>query len=232
MMKEFKLVEMKDVVKCYQIGRISLTALNGITLEVFKNDFLVLMGPSGSGKTSLLNLVGLIDYPTSGSLMVFEKDVKELRESELCRMRLEKIGFVFQNFSLFEVLTVEENVSYPLMLKRVPKKIRKERVGEILEFLGLAGYQKRRPNTLSGGERQRVAIARALITNPEIIIADEFTANLDSRTSLEILQLMREYHRHHQTTFIIATHDPLVKDYAEKVVFMKDGMIQKVEQYR
>ncbi|MGQ9534769.1 MAG: ABC transporter ATP-binding protein [bacterium] len=230
MMKELNLVAMKDVIKVYQIGRTKLTALNGITLEVLKNDFLVLMGPSGSGKTSILNLIGLIDYPTSGSLMVLGRDVRELSERELCRMRLEKLGFVFQNFSLLEVLTVEENIAYPLMLKRVPKKIREKMVGEILEFFGLAGYQKRRPNILSGGERQRVAIARALITNPEIIIADEFTANLDTRTSLEIIKLMKEYHRNHQTTFIIATHDPLVKDFAKKIIYLKDGMIQKVEQ--
>lgn len=225
---ETKIVQLKDVVKAYQLGKTTTLALNNITLEIKEGEFCVFMGPSGSGKTTLLNLIGLLDYPTAGSVKIFDRDVQSLKEKELCQMRRERIGFIFQNFSLIEVLTVEENVSYPLMLCGVPKKIRKEKTMAILDFIGLSQYRKRRPNILSGGERQRVAIARALINEPEIIIADEFTANLDTKTSLDILKLMKQYHSNHQTTFIIATHDPLVKDYAERIVYLKDGMIQKI----
>lgn len=225
---EIKIVQLKDVVKTYQLGKTTTLALNNITLEIKEGEFCVFMGPSGSGKTTLLNLIGLLDYPTAGTVKIFDRDVLSLREKELCQMRRERIGFIFQNFSLIEVLTVEENVSYPLMLCGVPKNIRKEKTVAILDFIGLSRYRKSRPNILSGGERQRVAIARALINEPEIIIADEFTANLDTKTSLDILKLMKQYHSNHQTTFIIATHDPLVKDYAERIVYLKDGMIQKI----
>lgn len=223
---ETKIVQLENVVKTYQLGKTKTIALNNITIEIKKGEFCVFIGPSGSGKTTLLNLIGLLDHPTSGIVQVFGCDINNLKEQDLCRIRRERIGFVFQNFSLLEVLTVEENVGYPLMLRKVPKKLMREKVDSILNFVGLIKYKNRRPNILSGGERQRVAIARAFVNEPELIIADEFTANLDTKTSLDILQLMKKYHGQHQTTFIIATHDPLLKDYAERIVHLKDRMIQ------
>jgi len=219
------------VEKSYTLGKVEVPALKGVSLDLYKNDFLVILGPSGSGKSTLLNIIGLLDMPTTGYVEIFGKSVQKLTKGELCKIRRERIGFIFQDFSLIEVLTVEENVIYPFLLQGVSQRVIKERVENILDFMGVLEYRNRRPTVLSGGERQRVAIARAMISEPDIIVADEFTANLDSKISREILDMMEEYHgKNTDTTIIIASHDPIVEEYAERTIHLKDGIMENGHQ--
>ncbi len=220
------IVEVIDASKKYPLGKQEVVALSDITLEIYRGEFLALAGPSGSGKSTLLNLIGCIDTPTSGRVRIKGEDVQGKDVDELADLRLDTLGFVFQTFNLLPVLTAEENVEYPLLQKKdIDRAERKQRVQKALEEVGLARFARHRPNEMSGGQRQRVAIARALATRPEIILADEPTANLDHQTGAEILALMRNLNERDGVTFVFSTHDPRVMEMANRVVQLTDGRI-------
>ncbi len=221
------IVTLNCVSKIYQMGTLMTKALTNVSLSIQKGEFLCICGPSGSGKSTLLNLIGCLDCPTTGSVYVESKDVSTLSDNQLSQLRNQSIGFVFQSFNLVPVLTAFENIEYPLILQGVAKKDRYPRVIAGLQNVGLEKFAAHRPDELSGGQRQRVAIARALIGNPAMILADEPTANLDSQTGKEILEMMVLMNKRYQTTFVFSTHDPLVKQYASRVVHIKDGEIEQ-----
>ena len=224
-MKEL-IVEAVDVAKVYQLGKTEVHALRHVDLEVERGEFLSIAGPSGSGKTTLLNLIGGVDVPSSGTVRVDGEDTSRLSERALTRLRLEHIGFIFQTFNLVAVLTVFQNVEFPLLLQgRMTSEERRRRVNELLEAVGLASHARHRPSELSGGQRQRVAVARALVANPPLVLADEPTANLDSKTGGNIIDLMREMNRRDGTTFIFSTHDPKVMSHASAIVRLEDGRV-------
>jgi putative ABC transport system ATP-binding protein len=220
------IVSVQGVHKDYMLGKTVVPALRGVSLEVERGEFLSIAGPSGSGKTTLLNLVGCVDTPTAGTVVVDGKNTTHLSERALTDLRLHTIGFIFQSFNLVNVLTVFQNVEFPLLLQgKADAAERRRRVMELIEHVGLADHLKHRPNELSGGQRQRVAVARALVTRPQIVLADEPTANLDSQTGSNIIDLMREMNRKQGTTFIFSTHDAKVMSHASKVVKLADGRI-------
>jgi putative ABC transport system ATP-binding protein len=219
---------LKDLWKTYRLGKIPVDALKGINLEISGADFAAVAGPSGSGKTTMMNMVGLIDRPSRGSLFIEGHETGNLSPAELTLMRQEFIGFVFQSFNLLPVLTVFENVELPLIIggKKRPKKERVEWVEYLLEEVGLTDRRRHRPSELSGGQQQRAAIARALVTRPKIVIADEPTANLDSANGARILELMKRINQEEKTTFIFSTHDPEIWEMANHIIFLKDGKIE------
>jgi putative ABC transport system ATP-binding protein len=220
------IVSVKDAVKNYTLGKVVVPALRGVTLEVGAGEFMSIAGPSGSGKTTLLNLIGCVDTPTSGTVEVAGKNTRELSERQLTDLRLNTIGFIFQSFNLVSVLTVFQNCELPLLLqKSIGTTERKRRVDELLDKVGLLDHAKHRPSELSGGQRQRVAIARALVTRPQLVLADEPTANLDSVTGQNILDLMKDLNRTQGTTFIFSTHDAKVMSYANTIVRLADGKL-------
>ncbi|NLN16525.1 MAG: ABC transporter ATP-binding protein [Firmicutes bacterium] len=220
------LLELKGVTKVYQQGKIEVPALRGIDLTVEAGEFTTLFGPSGSGKTTLLNLVGCLDKPTGGTILFDGQDLAALSKKELAMIRREHIGFIFQSYNLIPVLTAYENVEFAIRLvnKHSDREI-KDKVMGILAAVGLEGLENRRPNELSGGQKQRVAIARALVKEPKLVLADEPSANLDSKTSEEVLAVMAKMNRELGTTFIFSTHDPLVMDYARRLLEIRDGVI-------
>ncbi|AZR72175.1 ABC transporter [Anoxybacter fermentans] len=220
------LLELKGVKKIYQQGKVEVHALRGVDLIVEEGEFTSIAGPSGSGKTTLLNLIGCLDKPSEGEIYLDGEEIGKLSKTELAMLRRRKLGFIFQNYNLIPVLTVYENVEFALRLLKEykPKEIR-ERVMEILEGVGLGGLEHRKPNELSGGQKQRVAIARALVKEPKIVLADEPTASLDSETSKDVLEIMVKMNKKLGTTFIFSTHDPLVMEYAGRLLKMKDGQI-------
>ena len=218
------IVSVKDAVKNYTLGNVVVPALRGVTLDVMEGDFIAIAGPSGSGKTTLLNLIGCVDTPTSGTVEVEGKDTRQLSERQLTTLRLNTIGFIFQSFNLVAVLSVFQNVELPLLLQRqLTGEERAKRVMEVLDKVDIREYASHRPSELSGGQRQRVAIARALVTRPGIVLADEPTANLDSVTGQNILDLMKELNRTERTTFIFSTHDQKVMTHANAIVRLADG---------
>jgi putative ABC transport system ATP-binding protein len=220
------IVTIKDVVKEYSLGATVVQALRGVSLTVDKGEFISIAGPSGSGKTTLLNLIGCVDTATRGLVEIAGKNTATMSERELTNLRLNTIGFIFQSFNLVSVLTVFQNVEFPLLLQnKLNAKERKARVEALLEQVGLMTHLKHRPNELSGGQRQRVAIARALVTDPLIVLADEPTANLDSETGQAILDLMKSLNQQKGTTFIFSTHDHRVMRYANAVVRIADGKV-------
>ncbi|MFZ5469597.1 MAG: ABC transporter ATP-binding protein [Myxococcota bacterium] len=220
------IVSIVDVVKEYHLGKVVVPALRGVSLEVSEGEFISIMGPSGSGKTTLLNLIGCVDTATSGKVEVAGHDTARLSERQLTSLRLHTIGFIFQSFNLVSVLSVFQNVEFPLLLqRRLGSAERKKRVMGLLQQVGLAGHAKHRPNELSGGQRQRVAVARALVTEPKLVLADEPTANLDSVTGQNIIDLMKELNRQKGTTFIFSTHDQNVMAHANAVVRLADGKV-------
>ena len=223
------MITVKDVVKTYQTGETEVKALRGVSLEIEKGEFLSIAGPSGSGKTTLLNLIGCIDKMDGGDISIKNKDVSKMKKKEKTNFRRENLGFIFQTYNLIPVLTAYENVAFVLSLLNLPEKEIKDRTMAILKEVGLEGMENRRPGKLSGGQQQRVAIARALIKNPEIVLADEPTANLDSDTGREILELMKQMNEKHKTTFIFSTHDKMVMDYANRLVMLHDGQVQSDE---
>jgi putative ABC transport system ATP-binding protein len=218
-------VQLNNVTKSYRSGKSEVRALRGVTLNIPARAFTMLVAPSGSGKSTLLNLIGCIDRPTSGIVTVAGQIIGQLSDRALSDFRAQKIGFIFQGFSLVPVLSAYENVEYPLMLTKVPAAARRRATLAMLEAVGLSEQQHRRPNELSGGQKQRVAIARALVKQPEIVLADEPTANLDSQTGASIVALMRQMQSQSQTTFIFATHDPHLMSQADQVVAMRDGLL-------
>jgi len=220
------IVSVQNVSKDYLLGKTVVPALRDVSLDVNAGEFLSIAGPSGSGKTTLLNLIGCVDTPTGGVVLVNAKDTSRLSERALTELRLRTIGFIFQSFNLVSVLTVFQNVEFPLLLQGgLSGRERRERVGALLEAVGLQGHGKHRPSELSGGQRQRVAVARALVTRPALVLADEPTANLDSQTGANIIDLMKEMNRKDGTTFIFSTHDPKVMSHASAIVRIADGRI-------
>ena len=219
------LISIRDVQKSYRLDKTSTPALIDITIDIQPGERVCLMGPSGSGKSTLLNLIGCIDSPTSGSVVVSGSDTHTLGDAQLSEFRNRTMGFIFQSFNLIPVLSVYENVEYPLLLQKVPARERKARVRALLERVGLAEYLGRSPENLSGGQRQRVSIARALVGRPRLVIADEPTASLDHATGSSIMQLMVEMNETEGATLIFSTHDPAVSRYAKRIVRMADGRI-------
>jgi putative ABC transport system ATP-binding protein len=218
-------VAVTNVSKTYRLGKVSVTALGGVSLAVQAGEFLAVAGPSGSGKTTLLNLIGCLDTPTSGEITIDGEAIGRLTAGRRADLRARKLGFVFQTFNLIPVLTAWENVEYPLLLQRGRRDVA-ARVRGALEQVGLADRARHRPPELSGGQQQRVAIARALVTEPALVLADEPTANLDSRTGHEIVELMRRLNRERGTTFVFSTHDPRIVAAADRVLEISDGMLR------
>ena len=218
-------VVLKGVSRTYRLDAVDVPALVDINLVILANKFTVISGASGSGKTTLLNLIGCIDRPDSGDIVVGNVQVQKLSDDELSDFRAEHLGFVFQNFNLLPVLTAYENIEYPLLLARMPQRKRKLRVRRLLAAVGLSGFGHHRPGQLSGGQRQRVAIARALAREPQLVLADEPTANLDSKTGVEIIELMRRLQRELEMSFIFSSHDPKVLNEADDVIHIQDGRI-------
>lgn len=224
------LIKLENVKKVYQTGDVSVTALKGIDVEIGKGTFISFIGPSGSGKTTLLNLIGCLDKPTDGDVIIDSVRVRQLNRKEAAKFRGSTLGFVFQNFNLIPVLTVYENVEYPLiMVQNVPKDERRDRILNLLEKVGMLDQKDKYPTQISGGQKQRVAIARALVTNPKIVLADEPTANLDHTTAFNVIEAMHKMEEALGTTFIFATHDPKIVGEAEIVYTLEDGMIVNVE---
>jgi putative ABC transport system ATP-binding protein len=219
------IVECTDVKKTYQQGQVEVRALNGVTLSIGKGSFVALAGPSGSGKTTLLNLIGGLDEPNSGRIVVDGNDYEKMSQSELATLRLHNIGFVFQAYNLIPVLSALENVEYVMLLQAVPANERRKRAAAILDEVGLESMHDRRPAELSGGQQQRVAVARAIVSDPAIVLADEPTANLDSKTGEGLLKMMREMNEKKNVTFIFSTHDKMVMDYARRLIIIKDGRL-------
>ena len=220
------LIRLENVKKTYRTGEVDVHALNGIQLEIPEKAFVSFIGPSGSGKSTLLNLIGCLDKPTQGRVFVNNVDVGHFNRTEGAEFRGKTIGFVFQNFNLIPVLTVFENVEYPLlMLNRLPKRERSDRVSELLEKVGMSDQRNKYPNQISGGQKQRVAVARALVTNPQIVLADEPTANLDHATAYKVINIMHDMKNEFGTTFVFSTHDPKIVGEAEIVHTLEDGRI-------
>ncbi len=222
------IVECIDVKKIYRIGQVKVNALRGITLTVNKGEFVSIMGPSGCGKTTLLNIIGSLDTPTEGKVILDGIDISKASEDKLTEIRRDKVGFVFQFYNLLPILTALENVELPMLIAGVPKRKRIERARHLLELVGLGAREQHRPDELSGGERQRVAIARALANNPAILLADEPTGDLDTETGQEILRLMKELNRSEQQTIIMVTHDPNVAAVTDKVYHIRDGKVERI----
>ena len=219
------IVECHEVSKTYAQGKVAVKALSDIDLAVDIGGFIALAGPSGSGKTTLLNLIGGLDQPDKGTIQVGGRFYDQLSSSQLSDLRLHHIGFVFQAYNLIPVLSALENVEYVMLLQGIPTAERRRRAREMLDIVGLEGKYDRRPAELSGGQQQRVAVARAIVSGPSIVLADEPTANLDSKTGESLLQLMRQMNRDRCVTFIFSTHDNMVMDYARRIVLLRDGHI-------
>jgi putative ABC transport system ATP-binding protein len=220
------IVSLKNIQKYYSLGKTTVKAVRGVDLAIKEGAFMSIVGPSGSGKTTLLNMIGCIDRPTGGELLIDGVDISKLNDNKLTDLRLFKIGFIFQSFNLIPVLNVMENVEFPLLLmNKFSKKQIRERALHMIRQVQIEDQIKHKPAELSGGQRQRVAIARALVTSPKIVLADEPTANLDSETGNSILSLMQRLNEEENVTFIFSTHDPEVLEYAKNVVKLRDGMI-------
>ena len=224
-------IEIKDLVKIYNSSEVQVKAVNGITINFEEGEFTAVVGPSGSGKTTFLNMLGGLDRPTSGSVKIGGTNVWDLSSRKLIDFRMNNIGFVFQSYNLIPVLTAGENVEFIMHLQGRPKKERTERTKEMLEAMGIGDRIKSRPAKLSGGQQQRVAVARALASKPEFILADEPTANLDSHSTSELLELMSQMNKKYNTTFIFATHDQRVMDKARRIITIEDGKILSDERF-
>jgi putative ABC transport system ATP-binding protein len=224
------IIQVDNVHKSYLMGREAVPALRGVTIAVPTGQMLCLMGPSGSGKTTLLNLLGGLDDPGRGHIIIDGQNVVAMKEEQIARLRLEKLGFIFQTFNLLNNFTAFENVEAPMVLvNRLGRKARKERVKMLLEQVGLADRMDHYPSELSGGQQQRVAVARALANDPPIIIGDEITGDLDSETGFEVMRLIRQLNQQQGKTVIFVTHDPRMADFADRTIYLLDGVIHKEE---
>ncbi|KGE71244.1 ABC transporter ATP-binding protein [Spirochaeta lutea] len=223
------MITVRNLTKEYHSGETVVKALRGVDLDIGAGEFLSIAGPSGSGKSTLLNLMGCIDTPDSGTLKVEDQDVSRLNKDQLALFRRRRLGFIFQTYNLIPVLTGFENVALALNLLGLPDSEIRDRTRAILDEVGLLGMEDRVPSKLSGGQQQRVAIARALVKEPSIVLADEPTANLDSKTGEDILKLMEDMNKRHGTTFVFSTHDPMVMQYAHRLIQLHDGLIQSDE---
>jgi putative ABC transport system ATP-binding protein len=219
------IIHLENIKKNYFLGKQVIEVLKGISLDIFKNEYVALMGPSGSGKSTLMNILGCLDTPTAGSYILNGKDVSRMPDNDLAEVRNQEIGFVFQQFNLLPRLTALENVALPLVYAGVPKKQRLEKAKEVLEKVNLADRSHHKPNEMSGGQNQRVAIARALVNDPSIILADEPTGNLDSKTSHEIMDIFGKIHASGNTV-ILVTHEEDIAHFAHRIVRLRDGLIE------
>ena len=223
------IVQLRDVTKVYRQGAVDVHALRGLTFEVAKGEFTAICGPSGSGKTTALNLIGALDSPTSGTVMLEGSDLSQLNRRELSELRRDRVGFVFQAYNLIPVLTAYENAETVMWVQRIDFEERRKRVMELLAAVGLEGLEDRKPSELSGGQQQRVAIARAIAANPAIVLADEPTANVDSETADKLIEIMERLNREQGVTFLFSTHDPRVMERAHRLVRMVDGNVANDE---
>jgi putative ABC transport system ATP-binding protein len=219
------IIHLENIRKSYFMGRQELPVLKDLTLEILKSEYVALMGPSGSGKSTLMNIIGCLDTPTSGKYILNGNDVSEMHDNELAEIRNKEIGFVFQQFNLLPRLTALENVALPLVYAGVGKKVRNQKAMHVLEMVNLADRSKHKPNELSGGQSQRVAIARALVNDPSLILADEPTGNLDSKTSYEIMDIFNRIHAG-GNTIVLVTHEEDIAKFAKRVIRLRDGMVE------
>ena len=220
-------IQLEDVTRIYRVGQVDTRALRGLTLTIDQGEFTAIVGPSGSGKTTVLQMMGCLDRPTSGTVRVKGQDVTDLSDNQRAELRKGTIGFVFQFFALIPVLTAYENVELPLLLTGKGAQARKKRVNELLEAVGLSHRARHRPDQLSGGEKQRVSVARALAVNPLLVLADEPTANLDTENGNQVIEIMQRLNEETGTTFVFATHDPRVIPFARRVVTLRDGRVSE-----
>jgi putative ABC transport system ATP-binding protein len=224
----YPLISIKNLTKTYVLGEQIVNALKGVSLDINKGEYLALMGPSGSGKSTLMNIMGCLDSPSQGEYWLNQKEVSKMSDSELSNVRNEEIGFVFQTFNLLNRMTALENVALPLVYSGISRKNREERAALVLERVGLQDRMQHKPNELSGGQRQRVAVARALVNNPNLLLADEPTGNLDTKTSHEIMALFEEIHNQ-GNTIVLVTHEEDIAQHAKSIVRLRDGMVEKSE---
>jgi putative ABC transport system ATP-binding protein len=222
------LISLENITKTYILGDQVVHALKGVDLQIQRSEYIALMGPSGSGKSTLMNIIGCLDSPSSGSYWLNNHEVSKMTDASLSEVRNREIGFVFQTFNLLNRMNAIENVALPLVYAGIPKKLREDKAREVLERVGLKDRMNHKPNELSGGQRQRVAVARALVNNPSLLLADEPTGNLDSKTSHEIMALFEEIHAA-GNTIVLVTHEEDIAQHAKKVVRMKDGNIENVQ---
>jgi putative ABC transport system ATP-binding protein len=222
-------VETVDLTKVYRVGHTDYPALKGVSMKIRKGEFVAIMGPSGSGKSTLLNLIGALDRQTSGKVLIEGIDLRKLSEDKLSLLRNRKLGFVYQSFNLIQRLTSIENVEMPLIARGMPDKVRRSKSLKMLSAVGLASKENKRPTELSGGEQQRVAIARALVTQPTLIIADEPTGNLDSKTTREVVDQFINANREFGTTILVVTHNPDIAERTQHIISIRDGLIEKDE---
>jgi len=220
-------IELNHVWKIYRLGKVEVNALKNISLKIEKGEFIAIQGPSGSGKSTMLNSIGCLDKPTKGKIQIEKKDISGLNRSDLAHIRGQKIGFVFQQFNLIPILNALKNVMLPMIFQEISKRKRMQTAKKLLVLVGLKERMYHKPNEMSGGEKQRVAIARALANNPEVILADEPTGNLDSKTGKEIMALLEKLYKEENKTIIMVTHDDKLAKEAERIVYMKDGQIVK-----
>lgn len=226
------IIKLEDVWKVYHMGRVEVQALRGLSLVIRKGEFVAIMGPSGSGKSTSVNMVGCLDVPSRGRILLDGKDISHLSESALAQIRGKKIGFIFQQFNLIGTLTALENVMLPMAFQDTSLSERKQRAMELLALVGLGDRMHHKPSELSGGQQQRVAIARALANEPEVILADEPTGNLDSQTGKMVMDFLRKLHKEQGTTIIMVTHDAYVARHADRIEHLRDGRIVKTDHQR
>jgi putative ABC transport system ATP-binding protein len=218
-------VKIENLEKVYHLGEISVHALRGVNMTLNRGEFVVVMGPSGSGKTTLLNIIGTFDKPTRGKVYVDGQDLTILSEKELTKIRRHKIGFIFQFYNLIPVLTAFENIELPMLISGIPKRERQQRTKQLLQTVGLSDRMEHRPDELSGGEQQRVAIARSLANKPSLILADEPTGDLDTKTGSEVVRVLHDAAKQENVTVVVVTHDPIVGEKADRIIEMRDGRI-------
>jgi putative ABC transport system ATP-binding protein len=221
------IIELRDVWKVYKMGAVYVNALRGLSLKVRRGEFVAIQGPSGCGKSTTMNMIGCLDVPTRGEVYLDARNISELSESSLASIRGKKIGFVFQQFNLINTLSALENVTLPMIFQGVPKEKRESRARQLLERVELGNRMNHKPNELSGGEQQRIAIARALANDPELVLADEPTGNLDSKTGENVINFLKRLHKEEKKTIIVVTHDQKIARQAERTAYLKDGVIVK-----
>jgi putative ABC transport system ATP-binding protein len=224
------MIKLTEIVRTYQMGKFEVHALRGVDLEIQDGDFVAIMGPSGSGKSTLMHLIGGLDLPDQGQVLLGQLDIAQQNKNQLAEIRGKKIGFVFQTFNLIPTLTALKNVELPMIFQQVPRKERHQKAQQLLEQVGLGERLHHKPSELSGGERQRVAIARALVNNPEILLADEPTGNLDADSGEQVMRILKELNEQKRVTVILVTHNPEVAQYARKVIRMKYGHIEEISE--
>ncbi len=223
------IVDVKDLYKIYKVGTNKVRALNGISFQVYEGEFCAIVGTSGSGKSTLLNMLAGLEHPTKGNIVIQGQHMERMTENQLVAVRREHVGFIFQSFNLMSAMTAVENVALPLTFRGVPKKERLKRAERMVKLVGLEKHKKHRPNQMSGGQQQRVGMARALVLNPDIVFADEPTGNLDSVTSEDMMNLMRNVVNKHHKTLVMVTHDNQLASYADRIIHIRDGRIIEIE---